>query len=138
MADDKVQKLIGEVAKRKKEIADIGSYSYKTNMQLSIGGQTKNLQTLNLEDLLSAYAQMSLVVQEATRLAKLHSVDYKPSLSGFAWDKWEQDIEHRLKKLSLSKRQSELDKLEERLNKLISPELRAKLELEAIEKELGL
>lgn len=41
-------------------------------------------------------------------------------------------------KLSLSAKRKELETLEGRLEKLVSPELRARMELELIEKELGL
>lgn len=138
MADDKVKKLIDEVTRRKKEIDSVGAYSFKTNMQLKLFGQNFNLQTLDIGELLNVYAQLALVAQKGVELAKSNGVDFTPSFSGFSFDKWQQDIQHKLVKLSLSKKQAELDKLEERLNKLISPELRAQLELAAIEKELGL
>lgn len=47
-------------------------------------------------------------------------------------------IYNRINKLSLSAKRKELEALEARLDKLVSPELKAKMELELIEKELGL
>lgn len=41
------------------------------------------------------------------------------------------------KKITIKNKRDQLAKLEERLNSVMSPELRAKIELEAIQKELG-
>ena len=60
------------------------------------------------------------------------------AFDGFSWEKWKSDIAHKINKLQISKKKQELEKLEERLNKLVSPELRAQLELQEIERELGL
>ena len=57
---------------------------------------------------------------------------------GYLYDDWANDIKNRIDKLSLKAKQKELDALEARLDKLVSPELKAKIELELIEKELGL
>ena len=55
---------------------------------------------------------------------------------GYTPDQWMADIKTRLTKLNVEKEKRNLSKLEDRLDKIISPELRAKMELEAIEKEL--
>jgi hypothetical protein len=56
---------------------------------------------------------------------------------GFTFDDWAEDIKTRIDKIEITMNKKELELLEERLNKLISPELRAQMELEEIKKSLG-
>jgi hypothetical protein len=56
--------------------------------------------------------------------------------SGFTLDDWQSDIQCRVIKIQITKKKQELEFLESRLDKLISPELRAKLELEEISQML--
>lgn len=138
--DEKIQKLIDEVKKRKKEIEGIESYSFKTNMQISsiLERNRVNLQTLDLSPLVSVYAYLSLLAEKQLTIHKEFGITDPVTLDGFTWDKWKSDISHKINKLQINKKKKELEKLEERLNKLVSPELRAQLELQEIEKELGL
>lgn len=136
--DEKIQKLIDEVKKRKQEIESINSYSFKTNMQLGIMGQKLNLQTLDLDGLTTIYAYYSVVAEKKLTINKEFGINTEVAFDGFSWDKWKSDIAHKINKLQISKKKQELEKLEERLNKLVSPELRAQLELQEIERELGL
>lgn len=138
--DEKIQKLIDEVKKRKKEIEGIESYSFKTNMQVSTGLDKNkvNLQVLDLPSLIFAYTLLSLLAEKQLTIHKEFGITDPVTLDGFTWDKWKSDISHKINKLQINKKKKELEKLEERLNKLVSPELRAQLELQEIEKELGL
>lgn len=138
--DEKIQKLIDEVKKRKKEIEGIESYSFKTNMQVSTGLDKNkvNLQVLDLPSLIFSYTLLSLLAEKQLTIHKEFGITDPVTLDGFTWDKWKSDISHKINKLQINKKKKELEKLEERLNKLVSPELRAQLELQEIEKELGL
>ena len=51
---------------------------------------------------------------------------------GFSLEAWISDIKTRVNKIDISKKRDELEKLETRLNSLISPELRNQMELEEI------
>jgi hypothetical protein len=60
----------------------------------------------------------------------------------FAWGNssvadWLDDIRTRIGKIQIGEKRKKLEALEERLNKVISPELRAKMELDAIAAELS-
>ncbi len=138
--DEKIQKLIDEVKKRKKEIEGIESYTFKTNMQVSTGLDKNkvNLHVLDLPSIIFAYTLLSLLAEKQLTIHKEFGITDPVTLDGFTWDKWKSDISHKINKLQINKKKKELEKLEERLNKLVSPELRAQLELQEIEKELGL
>jgi hypothetical protein len=138
--DEKIQKLIDEVKKRKKEIEGIESYTFKTNMQVSMGLDRNkvNLQVLDLHGIISVYSFLSLLAEKQLTVHKEFGITDPVTIDGFAWDKWKSDISHKINKLQINRKKKELEKLEERLNKLVSPELRAQLELQEIEKELGL
>lgn len=56
---------------------------------------------------------------------------------GFTFDDWAEDIKTRIDKIEITMKKKELELLEERLNKLVSPELRAQMELEEIKKMLA-
>ena len=56
---------------------------------------------------------------------------------GFTFDQWKADIKTRIDKIQISKKKKELEELEVRLDKLISPELKQQMELEEITKLLG-
>ena len=56
---------------------------------------------------------------------------------GFTAQEWEKDIQIRVDQLNFQEKSKELSSLETRLSGLISPELKAQLELEAISKLLG-
>ena len=59
-------------------------------------------------------------------------MDYKFTWLGFTVDEWKDDFQTRVNQISIQEKRKELSEIESRLNSLISPELRAQMELEAI------
>jgi len=57
---------------------------------------------------------------------------------GFTFEAWASDIKTRVAKVLITDKKKTLEVLESRLDKVLSPELKAQLELEAISKELGI
>lgn len=57
---------------------------------------------------------------------------------GFTFEAWASDIKTRVNKVLITDKKKALEILESRLDKVLSPELKAQLELEAISKELGI
>ena len=68
--------------------------------------------------------------------AKELGVDYKFSWLGFTTDEWKNDFVTRVNQISIQEKRKELAEIESRLNAIISPDLRAQMELEAISKLL--
>lgn len=56
---------------------------------------------------------------------------------GFSAADWLADIKTRIDKVQIASKKKKLEELEKRLNAVISPELRAQMELDAIAAELG-
>lgn len=57
---------------------------------------------------------------------------------GYSIEDWRDDFKTRITKINLKNEKEKLEKLEAKLEKLVSKEMREALELAAIEKELGL
>jgi molybdenum-dependent DNA-binding transcriptional regulator ModE len=64
--------------------------------------------------------------------AKDLGVEYNFTWLGFSVDEWKEDFQTRVNQISVQEKRKELAELESRLNAIISPELKAQMELEAI------
>jgi len=138
--DKKVQQLFEIVQKKKAEIAKAEKPSWQTNCSFGYmkdSSQRWNIQTLtNKEDLIEILAFLidrASAYQLACETLKTES-EFK--WMGYSLDEWKSDIQTRLNKIEISKKKQELETFEKRLDTLVSPEMRAELELAAIEKEL--
>lgn len=63
-------------------------------------------------------------------------VTYSFTWLGFSVDEWKSDFQTRVDQISIQEKRKELAGIEARLNAIISPELKAKMELEALSKLL--
>ena len=144
-ADKKTLALIDEVRRRKAEIAAVEKPVWKTNHMFPVGLPTLHVTPVNLRTqrdvgvLLSLFA--TLVAQRATFSEALTYLELPPPaaefrLGGFTFEEWGPDFRLHVKRLQLEQMRESLVKLEERLNAIISPELRRELELAAVESEL--
>lgn len=141
--DAKVQQLFDIVQTKKKEIENAQKSNWVTNCSFGYDRNSSNrinVQVTNdVEELVSA---LSFLKERGARYAEsakelgVDSVEFK--WLGYGIEEWAQDFKTRITKLQIKKKQQELEVLEKRLNALISPDLRAQMELEAISKELGI
>lgn len=142
--DSKTLDLINEVKKRKAEITKLNKPNYKTNCAFSfVEGNTSNVMNLHVE------ASVANLVKAIAFLYGRHSnynkavidcgiIDAPPfTWNGFTLEDWVEDMKTRIAKIQISTKQKQLDLLESRLNAVISPELRAEMELDAIAEELA-
>jgi hypothetical protein len=74
--------------------------------------------------------------EKSENAAKELGVDYKFTWLGFSVDEWKNDFQTRVNQISIQEKRKELAEIESRLNAIISPELKAQMELEAISKLL--
>jgi len=65
-------------------------------------------------------------------------VDVSFTWLGFTVEEWFTDLKTRVNVIQLAKRRSELLELETRINKLVPQDVRDAMELEALQKSLGL
>ena len=142
--DKKTLELIAQVKSKKDAIAKAEKPSYKTNCSFSyIEGVRSSATNIHVEtDIKKLICMAAFLVDRNAgyqTTAKILGVDKPPE---FTWDgssveEWVGDIKQRIAKIQISSEKKKLEALEERLNKIISPEKRAELELEAIASELG-
>jgi hypothetical protein len=140
--DKKTMELIALVKTQKAEIAKLEKPSYKTNCSFSYIEGTKSSATnihveTDVRKLISMAAFLAEREKSYKETARLLNVDTVPD---FQWDgytvaEWLEDIKTRINKVQIAAKRSKLE-LESRLKKIISPELQAELELEAIAGEL--
>ena len=141
--DTKTLQLIAEVKKQKSEIARADRPTWRTNCSFSYlegSSQTTNLQVeSDVRKLIGIAAFVEEKHASYASAASSLSVESPPAFTwcGFSREDWIEDIKTRLMKIQIAAKRRKLEVLEERLNSIISPELRAQIELEAIARELN-
>lgn len=142
-ADDKTLALIAEIKKQKAEIAKVDRPSWRTNCSFPFqegSSSTVNIQVVSsVKDIIGIGALLLERKTHFERSALMLGVESPPDFtwSGFSLEDWMEDLKLRITKIQIATKRKKLEVLEERLNKIISPELRAQMELDDITKELG-
>jgi len=143
--DKKTLELIAQVKAKRAAIAKAEKPAYKTNCSFSyIEGNRGSATNIHVETDVKKLILMAAFLAERqgsyrNAALKLLGVENPPEFTwdGFTADEWIGDIKMRVMKIQISTEKKKLEALEDRLNKIISPEKRAELELAAIEEELG-
>jgi len=141
-SDNKILELIKEINRQKKEIASAEKPQYITNCNFSYSENGSNVTNIHVEsnvgNLIKIVAFLSSQGKCYDEAATTLGVESPPAFTwaGFTVKDWTSDIKMRLMKVQIASKRKKLETLEARLNGIISPELRAKMELEAIESEL--
>jgi hypothetical protein len=142
--DQKTLDLIAEVNKRKKEIAKANRPNYITNCAFNfIEGKFDGAINLHVETSIDKLIKIASYIiakekgyKEAAFMFGLEKYIGNFTYNGYKCEDWIHDIKARIDKIMINEKQKSLDKLEERLNAIISPELKRQMELEAIANEL--
>lgn len=139
-ADEKTMLLIRQLKQQKAEIEAAERPQWNTNCSYAYrGASPSNIQVMVDVSLLIRIAA-DLIRDEAAYIeasAKL-GVDAPPyAVSGYPVKEWLADIKTRINKVQLNAKKQKYDILEARLNAIVSPELRAEMELQAIQDELA-
>lgn len=138
--DKQVQDLIDLVKSKKAAISKAEKPDWKTNCSFAFNPdstQRYNIQTVSdIDTLVSMLAWVIAREDSHNTAAKLLGVTSKFKWCGSSCDAWQSDIQSRVNKIQISKNKADLELLESRLDKLISPEMKAKMELEEITKLL--
>lgn len=141
--NDKVLELIKDVKRRKEELGRIERPAWRTNCSFSYiegSASTFNIQVLNsVSDLVKIHAFLIEKKKAYDESAKVLEVNSLPKFqwNGFSFEDWTEDIRMRINKIQIGSKRKKLEEIETRLNAIVSPELRAQMELEAISEELG-
>lgn len=140
--DKLVQELTKIVNDKKAAIAKAERPNWRTNCAFRYNKDSSasiNLQVCNVvEDLVYILGFLVEKRNAFNEAQKIIGTNLEFKWFGFTFDDWSEDIKTRVDKIEITYKKKELEMLEERLDKLISPELRAQMELEDIKKTLGI
>ncbi len=141
--DQKTLELIALVSRQKAEIALAEKPQYRTNCSFTyIEGNMNSATNIRVESDVKNLVLMVAFLQEKEtgyqRAISTLGVDEAPAFSwnGFSVTDWVTDIRTRINNIQIGTKKKKLEALEARLNNIVSPQLRAELELKAIENEL--
>lgn len=139
--DKQVQDLITLVKKKKDEISKAERPNYKTNCSFRYNPENPtnvNIQVCaDVNQLASILGFLLTQEQNFNEATNRLGIVAPFTWGGFSLEDWQADLQCRVTKIQITKKKAELELLESRLDKLISPELKAQMELEEITKMLG-
>lgn len=142
--DTQITKLFDTLMKKRASV-DLASTearrAWKTHCSFNEGPRSVspiNIQTASQDALVQLYADMLLAQEYKTKAATALGVDttQPESWCGFSTEDWVLDFKKRLAIIHSRTEKAKLQDLETRLEKIISPEQRREMELEAIMKEM--
>lgn len=143
MEQDKVvQELFKVVQDKKASIAKAEKPNWITNCSFRYNKESStatNLQVCNdvqeLVQILGFLIEKKNAFDSAKKIIGI-STDFK--WCGYTLEDWSSDIKTRVDKIEITKKKQELEMLESRLDKLVSPEMRQQMELDEIKKLLNM
>ncbi len=147
MADTSVDKavmdLLVKVEQKKKEIeAAKVRPTWKTSCSFGKDPNTTtdrvNIQVVkDPRKLLEIYSFLSSQQGLMENSAKELGLEFDGTWQNYSFADWKDDLKTRAGQLSIEKKQKELDDLDARVNRLVSPEQRRVMELAALQQLLG-
>lgn len=140
--DKIVDELLKVIKEKKQAITKAEKPNWITNCAFRFSKEfstSVNLQVVSdIDDLISILALLYEKESAYDKAKEFLGVDGEFKWFGYSVSEWASDIKTRVDKIQIIDKKKELEKLESRLDKLISKERREELELEAIKKELGM
>lgn len=140
--DSKITELFAVLTKQKEEVAEAlktSQQKWKTNCSFpSVFGHTQpiNIQTQTESALIELLSDLLIHRDFSIKAAELLNTKFDNKWGGFNIDDWVEDFKTRIAKIQLAEKQNKLAQLEKRLDAIVSPEQRRKMELESLIKEL--
>lgn len=139
--DKLIQELTKKVEQKKEEIAKIEKPTWCTNLAFRYSEDSNRVLNLNtVSDVNKLVSALSVLLQKEglyNKSVELLEVDVEPfKWFGFTVEEWTKDFKTRIGKINLTAKKQQLAKIEKVLESKLSQELKDKMELEAIRKEL--
>jgi len=122
---------------KKEEIKKIEKAEWKTNCSYTYDGTRLNIRVLDIYDVVDCVEELLQIQDYRTAACSILEISMI-NFQGFEVEDWISDFKTRAGIINIASKKKELEKLEVRLNKLVSKEKREEMELTAIQKELGL
>lgn len=138
--DERVQLLFEALQTKKAEVANAerpqyitgGAFRYSESTGASIDIITERNEK-KLVEILTFLLERS---EKYVIAAKQLKVNVAFTWLGFTVEEWFTDLETRISSLQIAKKRTELKELEEKVNKVVSPELKLEMEMKALEATL--
>jgi len=135
--DQVVLKLQEQIKIKEQELLKISKPSWKTNNNLEVYGVRYNLHVQSIESLSLLFSYLIGIfrnLNEAYELLQISSASLK--YNEYTYAEWYHDISLHIAIKDKRIKEQQLNKLKERVASLLSDELKAKIELDAINEEL--
>jgi len=140
--DATIQLLFTKLDERKKKVAaleaEIGK-SWKTNGTFRMLGAatTTNIQTSSADTIEECAIQLCVITQAQESASDMLGRKITAKVCGYNVNDWVNDFKKRLATIEVREEKKQLEELEARLNQVLSPEERRRIEVELLTKALG-
>lgn len=140
--DQTIQSLFAKLAERKAKVTALKgeiAKSWKTNGTFRLFGATSttNIQTATADTLEEVAAHVVIFANAMAEAATKLSRPDKQKVQGYTPADWFSDLQKRFAAIDIREEERQLEALEARLNQVLSPEERRRIEVELLAKELG-
>jgi len=129
--DQKILDLKKKIEEEKKALNEKTKFQPVTTCIIDLLGNKINLRTLSVSELQIVLTAVNALLKSADELG----ID--PDISGFDLEDWRYDITGILKQKEISDRKTVINKLEAKLQSMLSDEKKTELEIEEIAKMLN-
>jgi hypothetical protein len=131
--DDKILKLKAQIEEKKKKIG--AKFTPVTNCSITVGEKRINIHTLNS---VSAIHELLILINSMYLSAKDLGIEEEHLHCGYKLGDWLTDLKAKLMVVNEKAEAKKLKDMEDKLSTLLSEDKKTELELDSIEKELGL
>lgn len=131
--DTKIMKLKEQINEKKATLSKFTKHSPVTNLMLNFENQNINLNALEKDKATLLLVKLNVLLISAKDL----ELENETKLSGFLISDWVTDLRGKLKELKNREERIMLDKMEKKLETMLSDEKQVELEIDSIESMLN-
>lgn len=140
--DTTIRELFKKLEERKANVAKLKEQTeqkWKTNATFRLIGATAtiNIQTAPQPVIDEVVVNLSLMVLGQREAARLLKREFAPKVYGYSVEDWFLDIEKRMATINIRDEETKLAELEARLNSVLSPEERRRIEVALLMQEIS-
>jgi hypothetical protein len=140
--DKTIQQLFDKLNQRKQKVSDLKARvakAWKTNGTYRMFGAPTptSIQTASKEVILEIATQLCLLEDAHATAATRLEQPASNKVQGYTFEDWFGDLKKRLAAIDVREEENQLAILESRLNQVLSPEERRRIEVELLSKEIG-
>ena len=138
--DKKVNELL-LVVKAKREALNVhqnrAKSSWRTNCSFNLNGTHVNLQTVRTPVIIAMVSYLLGQRELDKKACELLNIEFRDKTQNYDYTAWLEDCQKRASYLHLHEQEEQLNKLEAKINQLVSPERRRELDLELLTNSLN-